>query len=161
ALRNGSQPYPLRTGVARERKDGGADFWTAVGGQYKASVDYVVTLSCQPGTSFERGPEVRTQTVRVREQELPSAPVELNRFGAVVCDAAGDPVVDAWILLRDVGWTTSDARGRFIFDRLPAGTYELLVRAADGSEATRKVTVPGQVRDIRLGRPKRSVTERQ
>ena len=39
-----------RTRVAAGAPGGKADFWTSVGGQYKASLDYVVTLSCEAGT---------------------------------------------------------------------------------------------------------------
>ena len=37
------QPFPLVTRVAQARSDGGADFWSAIGGVYKASIDFVVT----------------------------------------------------------------------------------------------------------------------
>src|SRR5581483_10707930 len=68
-LRNGSQRYPLKSRTAQERHEDASDFWTAVGGQYKASFNYVVTLTCEAGTTLERGPEVRTQTVRVRDAD--------------------------------------------------------------------------------------------
>src|SRR5918994_2779166 len=45
-----AQRYPLRTRVAQTKHEGLPDFWTAIGGQYKASIDYVVTVSCEPGT---------------------------------------------------------------------------------------------------------------
>src|SRR5207245_8217131 len=67
-LANGSQQFPLRTRVAQARSDGGSDFWSAVGGQYKASLDYVVTVSCEAGTSLDRGPEARTQTIRLSDR---------------------------------------------------------------------------------------------
>src|SRR5215208_297727 len=92
ALANGSQPYPLKTRVAQERQDDKSDFWTAVGGQFKASLDYVVNLSCAAGTVFERGPEVRTQTVRLRQVEGGATLEEAHRVGGIVHDAAGNPV---------------------------------------------------------------------
>ncbi len=62
-----SQRHPLTTKVGQPRGEGKSDFWSSVGGQYKPSLDYVVSLACEPGTTLERGPEVRTQTVRVRD----------------------------------------------------------------------------------------------
>ncbi len=46
--------------VGQPRDGGGADFWLAVGGQYKASVDYAVTVPVQAGTASVRGPETRS-----------------------------------------------------------------------------------------------------
>jgi Pvc16 N-terminal domain/Carboxypeptidase regulatory-like domain len=138
-----SQRYPLHTRVAQTRTDGKADFWTAVGGQYKASVEYVVTVACEAGTVLERGPEVRTQTVRVRRGDGAASLEERHRIGGVVRDAGGEPVVDAWVVLRDTGWSTTDAEGRFRFDGLASGTYHCLVRAPDGTEAEAEVVVPG------------------
>ena len=46
-------------------------FWNAVGGQYKASLDFVTTIACESGSAFERGPEVRTQTIAVRHADGP------------------------------------------------------------------------------------------
>ena len=40
SLANGSQRYPLKTRTAQERHEDASDFWTAVGGQYKASFNY-------------------------------------------------------------------------------------------------------------------------
>src|SRR5215212_12263154 len=51
--------FPVEGRIAQAKADGKADFWNAVGGQYKASLDYVITIACESGTAFERGPEVR------------------------------------------------------------------------------------------------------
>ena len=59
---------PVETAVGRPREDK-ADFWNAVGGQYKASIDYVVQIEVESGTRFERGPEVRTRTIRMRQSD--------------------------------------------------------------------------------------------
>ena len=47
-LRNGSQSLSIKTKVGQAKGDK-ADFWTAVGGQYKASLDYVVRLTVESG----------------------------------------------------------------------------------------------------------------
>ncbi|MGI8633126.1 MAG: Pvc16 family protein [Solirubrobacterales bacterium] len=153
-----TQSYPLSTKVGQSREDGKADFWLAVGGQYKASLDYVVTLACEPGASLERGPEVRTQTIRARDPYgAPDAMLELHRIGGTVHDGEDRPVENAWVTLPDAGaWTSSGPDGRFRFDRLTAGSYRCLARAADGSEAEGTVTVPGSGVDLVLGAPARS-----
>jgi hypothetical protein len=147
-----AQRYPLRTRVAQTKHEGLPDFWTAIGGQYKASIDYVVTVSCEPGTIVERGPEVRTQTIRFLDKDLGRARMEeIHRFGGVVTDAGGEPVQNAWIVLGNVGWAASDLMGRFRFDRVKSGEYPCRVRGPDGSETEDTVTVPGEIVNLTLG----------
>ena len=61
-----AQRFAIEGRIGQPKSDGKADFWSAVGGQYKASLDYVVTLACESGVAYERGPEVRTQTMGAR-----------------------------------------------------------------------------------------------
>lgn len=148
-LANGSQRYPLKTRVAQERTDGKSDFWTAVGGQYKASIDYVVTVSCEPGTVLERGPEVRTQTVRIQQDVVRATVAEWHRIASVVVDADGKPVEDAWVRLAETGaLAVTGPDGRFRFDRVGSGNYTFIARTRDGSEGMLQVAVPGQIADV-------------
>ena len=181
SLRNGSQRYPLNTRIAQERSDGGSNFWTAVGGQYKASLDYVVTLSCEPGTLVERGSEVRTQTLRTQIAGAEEATREqAHRFGGTVRDERGAPVAGAWVGLPESGrFAVTDARGSFIIEHVPLGAQKLVARGPDGSEqdgvggrageprrhragrgrdrrsAPREVLAPGRLRSSPGGRPGR------
>ena len=70
-LRNGSQSMSIKAKVGQAKGDK-ADFWTAVGGQYKASLDYVVRLTVESGVR-RKVPQVRTQTVRTRLLDAPAA----------------------------------------------------------------------------------------
>jgi hypothetical protein len=145
-----AQRYPLTTRVAQSKQDK-ADFWTSIGGQYKASIDYVVTISCESGTYLERGPEVRTQTTRILDKETRSLMLELHRIGGRVTDADGDPVANAWVVLAGAGWAASDAEGRFQFQNVAPGTYACSARGPDGSEAAAEIEVPGETLDLVLG----------
>jgi Pvc16 N-terminal domain/Carboxypeptidase regulatory-like domain len=153
SLRNGSQRFPLRTRIAQERSDGGSNFWTAVGGQYKASLDYVVTLSCEPGSLIERGPEVRTATLRTQRAGAEAATrEEAHRFGGTVRDSNGDPVVGAWVALPESGrFAATDARGSFLIEHVPLGSHKLVARGPDGAEQEAQIDVPGSRADIVLG----------
>jgi Pvc16 N-terminal domain/Carboxypeptidase regulatory-like domain len=149
------QRYPLYTRVAQARQEGKADFWNSVGGQYKASIDYVVTCSVESGTEVERGPEVRTQTIRVVDRDLGRARMEeFHRLGGRVLDAEGEPVGNAWVVASDLGWAATGADGRFRFDRVIAGSYVLKARAPDGSETQVELTVPTDIFDVTLGASK-------
>jgi hypothetical protein len=147
----GAQRYPLFTRVAQARQEGKADFWTSIGGQYKASVDYIVTVSCESGTVIQRGPEVRTQTVRVFDRENRGLLTELHRLGGYVRTGDGEPVADAWVVAPGLGFAVSDAEGRFLYDSAAPGSYEVTARGPDGSEGTAAVTVPTERLDVVLG----------
>jgi hypothetical protein len=153
SLRNGSQRFPLHTRIAQERSDGGSNFWTAVGGQYKASLDYVVTLSCEPGTLIARGPEVRTQTVRtMRAGSEERTREDHHRFGGTVRDETGEAVAGAWVGLPESGrFAITDTRGSFILEHVALGAQKLVVRGPDGAEQEAQVDVPGTRVDIVLG----------
>ena len=148
-LVNGSQPWPIK-GRIGQGKGEKSDFWSAVGGQYKVSLDYVVRLSVESGAKKQRGPEVRTQTVRTSLTDAPARTVlEMHRTGGRVRDKRGEPLANVWITLPDVGsWTSSAADGEFRFNRLPPGRHRLLARTPDGREADARLDVPGAGVDL-------------
>jgi Pvc16 N-terminal domain len=135
---------PLEASVGRPREDK-ADFWSAVGGQYKASIDYVVQIAIESGAKFERGPEVRTRTIRMRRSEGRRSDIEeLHGVGGTVRDERGEPIAHAWIAMPEVGaWAASDLRGRFRLARVAPGTHRVVVRTIAGNEVEATVTVPG------------------
>src|SRR4051794_20421900 len=61
-LANGSQAWPIK-GRVGQGKGEKSDFWSAVGGQYKVSLDYVVRLSVDSGAPLEGRPPVRPPTI--------------------------------------------------------------------------------------------------
>jgi hypothetical protein len=149
-LRNGSQSLSIKTKVGQAKGDK-ADFWTAVGGQYKVSLDYVVRLTVESGVR-RKVPQVRTQTVRTRLLDAPPrAVVEMHRTGGTVADGSGEPLRNVWIALPDSGqFASTNAEGRFLFDRLAPGRHRLVARGADGTEVTADLDVPGSMLDLVL-----------
>ena len=147
-LVNGSQAWPIKGRIGQSKGEK-SDFWSAVGGQYKVSLDYVVRLSVESGARLERGPEVRTQTIRTQMKDAPGTVLEIHRSGGRVSDKAGEPVADVWVTLPDLGsWTSSNSQGAFRFDRLPPGLHRMLARTADGREADGLLQVPGSPADL-------------
>jgi hypothetical protein len=123
--------FAIEGKIGQAKADGKADFWSAVGGQYKASLDYVVTLACESGVAYERGPEVRTQTVVPRMSDGPPSTIhEMHRFGGKVIDGDGEPLGD------------------------PGGRHALVARSRDGREAKAEIAVPGAVLDLEMAAPK-------
>lgn len=141
-------------GRPREEK---ADFWTSVGGQYKASIDYVVQIVVESGATFVRGPEVRTTTIRTLQADSPRSTLEeLHRIGGTVTDEEGTPLQGAWIALPDAGrWAATGQDGRFTFARVTPGKHEVVARTAEGHEAKGTVTVPGGRCDLVAVPPRR------
>jgi hypothetical protein len=156
SLANGSQRYPLKTRTAQDRHEDASDFWSAVGGQYKASFNYSVTLSCEAGVSLERGPEVRTATTRLYDRDARTATMhELHRSGGTVLDAEGAGVRNVWVHLRETGQlAVTDDEGRFRFDRLRPGSYTVAARGPDGKEVRGKLESPGLGVELTLGEAK-------
>ncbi len=151
----GGQRFEVLATVGEQRPEQRADFWRSVGGVYKPALDYVVTLSVESGNVVERGPDVRSTTIRTALRDRPRDVVqELSNVGGVVRDSDGAPVADAWVALTDLGKVaTSAADGHFRLGRVPTGSYEVRVRDRDGREATVEVKVPAEVVDVVLGAP--------
>jgi hypothetical protein len=154
-----AQRFAIEGKIGQPKSDGKADFWSAVGGQYKASLDYVVTLACESGVAYERGPEVRTQTMGTRIADAPASTItEMHRFGGKVVDADGRPLPDVWVTLPALGqFASSDPQGRFLLNRVPPGKHKLVARTREGAEATAEIAVPGAVLDLTVATAKRAV----
>jgi hypothetical protein len=137
------------TSVGRPREEK-ADFWTSVGGQYKASIDFVVQIVIESGATFVRGPEVRTTTIRSRLLDAGRASMEeLHRFGGTVTGEDGSTTAGVWVAMPESGrWAATDGDGRFHFARVPAGRHRIVARTVDGAEAEATVSVPGDQCDL-------------
>src|ERR1700761_4194363 len=144
------------TSVGRPREEK-ADFWTSVGGQYKASIDYVVQIVVESGATFVRGPEVRTTTIRTLQADGPRSTLEeLHRIGGTVTNEDGVPLQGAWVALPEAGrWAATDTDGRFTFARVTPGKHQVVARTADGHEASGTVTVPGARCDLVTAAPRK------
>jgi hypothetical protein len=130
-----------------------ADFWTSVGGRFKASLDYAVRVTVESGAVFTRGPEVRTQTLRTRLSDGPPGAVrELHRFGGKLVDRDDQPLADAWVAMPGAGrWTSSGSDGRFIFDRITPGRHHVVARTLEGGTAEAEVEIPGASVELVIG----------
>lgn len=150
---DGSQRFGISASVGDQRPEQRSDFWRSVGGVYKPALDYVVTLSVESGMVVERGPDVRTMTVRagLGADGRRGGVQELSHVGGVVRDSDGEPVADAWVAVPALGrMTTTNAGGRFRLPGVAGGTYDVKVRDGDGREASGEVTVPSGMLDLVL-----------
>jgi hypothetical protein len=154
-LANGSQRLPLDTTIGQRRPDGKVDFWSAVGAQYKASIDYVVLVSCESGTRHERGPDSQGQTFRFRDPAGGrSAVEERHTVLGTVTDPTGGAVASAWVMLLDTGgWSVTDDQGRFRFGGVAPGGYRCIARGPQGGEAEVELSVPGGAVTLTLAVP--------
>jgi hypothetical protein len=150
-LGNGSQQTPPETRVG-QRAEGRPDFWGAIGGEYKASVDYSVLVSCPSGTVLERGPAVRTRTVRVQRTDAPGTlPHAAHTCTGTVVGSRGEPLPEAWVALPKTGrLATTDALGAFVFHGLAEGKHDCLARTSDGRELEGTLEAPGPGLELRV-----------
>lgn len=150
-----------QTSVGRPREEK-ADFWTSVGGQYKASIDYVVHITIQSGARFTRGPEVRTRTLRTHLTGARGSTLEeMQTFAGTVRDSDDQPVDGAWVVLPEAGlWTATDAAGRFRLNRVHSGSHRVVVRTATGDELVATASVPGERTDLVVTAPRRGGKQR-
>jgi hypothetical protein len=137
----------LHSRVGDPRHDATPDFWTAVGGAYKLSFHYIVTLPIPSGTVLHRGPPVRMAEIKVgdrvgRRGEL----VERTRVGGEVHEPDGAAAARVWVFVPELGRAgETDAGGRFTLTQIPPGSYTVQARDQDGREAEGVLQVPGDL----------------
>lgn len=120
------------------------DFWTAVGGELRPSLDYKVTLALDYQT-LGTGTMLTTQISLYSQYDVTRASDERIQIGGQVLDTAvpPNPVPNAWIRLDEVGQTEiSDEQGRFVISNVTRGQHTLQVRAVGYQDATRIIQVP-------------------
>jgi hypothetical protein len=141
----GDPPVPLATDLGHIRDEGRAEFWTAIGGQYKVSIEYTVTVPCDPDLSVARGHPVLSQAISIGD--VGGAPRDATRYtvGGEVHDGDGTPLADVAVSIPDAGLVvTTDPRGRFVLRGVPGGERMVQGRSADGRIARATVSIPGE-----------------
>ena len=137
-----------RRGSPRRKADGKADFWNAVGGQYKASLDYVVTtIASSPGARSSAARRCGRRRSRARLADGPRTITEMHRIGGTVAAQGRRAAGRRWIAIPTLGLlAAAGADGRFRFDRVPPGPPRIVVRARrrrGGQGAGRRARRPG------------------
>jgi len=120
------------------------DFWTAIGGELRPSLDYRVSLSLDY-RDLVSGPMVTTQISAFTQWDPASAPEERIQIGGQVADSAvpPQPVPNAWVRLDSNGaMAVSDTDGRFVFQGVTRGAHVLRVRAVGFTDSVRNIQVP-------------------
>jgi hypothetical protein len=163
----GQQP-PLPTTVIRPGgATTGADFWNALGGQLRPSLDYSVRVSLAYGKAAygptvttriaDVGPTATTQSADAGGVPGLQQPDRLIQIGGVITDdtKTAAAVPGAWVLLLDHGSqrqlaAVADDAGRFRFDRLVPGTVTIRAQAPGFFESSRTLSVPEPTGDYTL-----------
>lgn len=129
-----------------------AEFWGTMGAnhRWKPAVYLVVTLPVALLTEVA-GPMVTTRITEYRQSGYPATAEIWIQIGGHVLDGTVNPAVplaDAWVQLETstgtpLQTTRTNERGRFTFERLQAGPYQLRWRAGARPEpAPRAIEVP-------------------
>ncbi len=148
----GQQPPLPTTTILPDVSKSVNDFWTALGGQLRPSLDYKITLSLDY-RALVSGPLVTTQVSRFRQSDLGGAPDELIQIGGMVLDQSvpARPIPNAWVRLDAAGqMEITNRAGQFIFTGVPSGAHVLQVRAVGFKDAIRNITVPEPTGDYNI-----------
>lgn len=145
-----SQKLPLPTQIAQpDSARNSGDFWNAIGGQLRPSLEYGVSIALDYQAGDE-GPLVSGVLARVGSRDGDSdrltPPVDpLHRVCGTVWSSgpAAAPVAGAWVRIDETGeLAVTDNAGQFVVRRAAPGLYTLRVRATGYQEATRPLPVP-------------------
>jgi hypothetical protein len=120
------------------------DFWSAIGGQLRPSLDYRVSLSLAY-RDLVRGPMVTTQISTFGQLDVGGPTDERIQIGGRITDStlAANPIANAWVRLDAAGITAVTGNdGRFVFQGVTRGAHVLSVRAVGFADATRAIQIP-------------------
>lgn len=130
-----------------------SEFWTTMGSdmRWKPVVYLTVTLPVVTLRDVE-GPIVTTRFADYRRWGEPESAEVLLQIGGQVLDTAGGgeaPIAGAWAQIETLAGVTvrrdtTDALGRFTFERLRAGPYRLRTGAVGHGVLARVVQVPSE-----------------
>jgi Pvc16 N-terminal domain/CarboxypepD_reg-like domain len=115
-----------------------SDFWSAIGGQLRPSLEYKVTIALAYQTPTT-GPMVTTMVTSFGGEG------PFYTIGGSVRDSNTPPntLASAWVRVNETGQTyVTDENGHFLVDRIGGGKYTLTVRAVGFKEGRRSVNVP-------------------
>ncbi|MFZ2051605.1 MAG: Pvc16 family protein [Solirubrobacteraceae bacterium] len=139
----GEPPQPLIAEVAHVRDEARAEFWTALGNQYKVSLQYTVTVLCDTGVGSPRGPAVQTEAIALQAGRESGPREESFTVAGQVTDLGGEGLAEVAVSVPALGLTcVSGSDGRFVLRALPAGRHAVQARA-QGHVASVQLTVPG------------------
>ena len=149
-----SQLRAIETEVGRPKEEK-ADFWTSIGGRYKASIDYAIKLEVESGLMLLARPRgADADGAHRTSPTAPGARWRSSSASAASCATAnGEPVADAWVVLPDLGrFTSSNREGQFVFDGVRPGDHRVDARTRRGPGGERRGQGAGRRRRPRTGR---------
>ena len=140
---------PITTRIGHARPEGRADFWSAIGSPYKASLEYAATVVVEPGVRRPSVQSVSGVGLGPADRLLTDPAHVVSQGGRV----RGEAAAGAWVLLPRGGRSTvADETGRFVIAGIAPGKHEFRARSADGSEAAVTADVPGPPIELTLRR---------
>jgi hypothetical protein len=138
----GQEPLPSTNVIIADPLRRVGEFWSAVQGKLRPSLDYAVTFGMPTVDPFD-GPMVTGITSLVRIGAAPGDQLQIASGVVQTDDAVPVPIADAWIRVVETRRTyTSDASGEFVIDRIAPGLYTLIARAVGYQEGSAQLRVP-------------------
>ncbi|XHS77616.1 Pvc16 family protein [Burkholderiaceae bacterium UC74_6] len=146
-----AQKLPPPTLIAQpDSARNSGDFWNAIGGQLRPSLEYAVSIALDYQAG-DQGPLVTDVLARVGARDgdaarlLQPADPQYQVGGTVWSGSSptATPVAGAWVRVDETGeLAVADDAGQFRVQRVEPGLYTLRVRATGFQEGTRPLPVP-------------------
>ena len=139
-----NQPFPVQLWVAQEEEGKSlGEFWSSLGIAPVASFHLMATITLEPADPAIEGLPIRTRTLELGSDLDRVTPPDtvVHSFGGTITNAALVPVANALVTLAGGRTAATNAQGRYVFERVPPGTYAITI--TDGvAVANGNVTVP-------------------
>ena len=142
------------TVVSSSITQSGAEYWSAMNSDVRPSLDYRVTTRIDLGQEIEVGLALTSRSLVLRKdgptQEGTEAALGFRLGGRIHRNddvESGLPGTTVTLVERGLE-TTTDQLGRFVFGRVPEGSYTIVVCAPGMENITSSVRVPSRQYDI-------------
>lgn len=143
ALANQEIPPPTTVILPNGIKNPG-DFWNAIGGQLRPSLDYGVTIAMDYKPK-ETGAVVTTKKTAYSQTGDSTSDETFFEIGGYVTNNTEPfaPVGNAWVLVEETGRTVkTDTQGRYVVGDLSGGEFTISVKADGFQDVSVKFQAP-------------------
>lgn len=120
------------------------DFWNAIGGQLRPSLEYTITIALDYQEK-ETGPVVTAKIPEYKDKKDSSPGEFFIEIGGYVTDNAASPkpVAGAWVLVEETGKAVkTNQNGQYKISNFSKGEYTVSVKATGYNDITVKFQVP-------------------
>lgn len=137
------EPLPWTTVIVADPLKRAGEFWSAIQGKLRPSLDYTVTIPMPALDPFEGPLVTRVAATTALPGQITQ---EMTLVGIIVQESGPNParIANAWVQVVETGRVLiTGTDGTVVTERLPRGSYTIMVRAVGYQEGTSRMVIPG------------------